>query len=192
MLWPWKKISDQIDYDCGFFKIHKRQSASPVTGKEHPFYILSTWDWVNIIALTEDGKIPLVHQYRHGSEDFSLEIPGGAMDPKDGHALEAAKRELLEETGYEAGEWHSLGKIKPNPAILDNTCHIYVALGAKKISGLNLDEAEELEVQLCGLPEIKQMILEGRMQHALVIAAFELLDLFQKAHPSLFSFKNQD
>jgi 8-oxo-dGTP pyrophosphatase MutT (NUDIX family) len=187
MLQPWKKKSDQIDYDCGFFRIHKRESASPVTGKDHPFYILSTWDWVNIIAVTDDGKIPMVYQFRHGSEDFSLEIPGGAMDRKDGNALDAAQRELLEETGYQAKEWHSLGKIQPNPAILDNTCHIYLALGAKKISELDLDEAEELEVRLCDLPEIKDMIREGQLKHALVIAAFELFDLFKKSNPRLFN-----
>jgi ADP-ribose pyrophosphatase len=186
MLQPWKKINDHIAYDCGFFQVHVQQSASPVTGKEHPFYVLNTWDWVNVIALTDDGKIPMVNQYRHGSNGFSLEIPGGAVDKADGHALEAAQRELLEETGYEAKEWHALGKIKPNPAILNNTCHIYLALCAKKVSDLDLDEAEELEVHLHDLPEIKRMIQRGQIQHALVIAAFELFDLFQKSNPNLF------
>jgi 8-oxo-dGTP pyrophosphatase MutT (NUDIX family) len=187
MLQPWKKESDRIDYDCGFFQVHVQQRISPTTGKEHSFYVLSTLDWVNIIALTDDGKIPLVYQYRHGSGDFSLEIPGGAIDKKDKHALKAAQRELLEETGYEAREWHSLGEIKPNPAILDNTCHIYLALGAKKVSNLALDETEDLEVQLHELAEIKQMIQKGRLNHALVIAAFELFDLFQKTNPRLFN-----
>jgi ADP-ribose pyrophosphatase len=186
VLQPWKKIKDHIAYDCGFFQVHVQQSASPVTGKDHPFYVLHTWDWVNVIALTDDGKIPMVYQYRHGSNDFSLEIPGGAVDKKDGDALEAAQRELLEETGYEAREWHSLGKLKPNPSILNNTCHIYLALGVKKVSDLDLDEAEELEVRLHDLPEVKKMIQEGQMQHALVVAAFELFDLFQKSNPRLF------
>jgi ADP-ribose pyrophosphatase len=186
MIQPWKRKSDHVAYDCGFFQVHVRQSASPVTGKEHPFYVLHTWDWVNVIALTQDGKIPMVYQYRHGSNELSLEIPGGAVDHKDGHALEAAKRELLEETGYEAKEWHSLGKLKPNPAILDNTCHIYLAMGAEKVSELDLDEAEELEVRLHDLVEVKQMIQQGQMQHALVVAAFELFDLFQKSNPGIF------
>jgi 8-oxo-dGTP pyrophosphatase MutT (NUDIX family) len=183
---PWKVKSDKIDYNNGFFEVHVRQSVSPITGKEHPFYILSTRDWVNIIALTDDGKIPMVYQYRHGSGEMSLEIPGGAVDKEDGHALEGAKRELLEETGYEAREWHSLGQIRPNPAILDNTCHIYLALGAIKVSDLDLDEAEELEVRLHDLPEVKQMIQQGKLQHALVIAAFQLFDLFQKSNPQVF------
>jgi ADP-ribose pyrophosphatase len=186
MIQPWEQKNDHIAYDCGFFQVHVQQSASPVTGKEHPFYVLHTWDWVNVIALTDDGKIPMVYQYRHGSNDFSLEIPGGAVDKKDGDASAAARRELLEETGYEAREWHSLGKLKPNPAILNNTCHIYLALGAKKVSDLDLDEAEELEVRLHELPEVKQMIQKGGIQHALVIAAFELFDLFQKSNPHLF------
>ncbi len=186
MIQPWKMNGDKVAYDCGFFQVHVQQSASPVTGKEHPFYVLSTWDWVNVIAFTDDGKIPMVYQFRHGSGDFSLEIPGGAVDQKDGDALDAGKRELLEETGYEAREWHSLGKIHPNPAILNNTCHIYLALGAKKVSELDLDEAEELEVRLHDLAEVKQLIQQGKLQHALVIAAFQLLDLFQKSNPRLF------
>lgn len=180
MIEPWKKNSDRVDYDCGFFQVHVQKSASPVTGKEHPFYVLSTWDWVNIIAVTEDGKIPMVYQYRHGSQQLSLEIPGGAVDPKDGDALEGAKRELLEETGYEAKEWHDIGKIHPNPAILNNTCHIFLALNARKTSELDLDEAEELEVRLHDLTEIEGMIRSGQLRHALVIAAFQMYSLFRK------------
>ena len=180
MIQPWKKNSDKVAYDCGFFQVHVQQSSSPVTGKEHPFYVLSTWDWVNIIAITDDGKIPMVYQYRHGSEDFSLEVPGGAVDRRDGDPLEGAKRELLEETGYKAREWVNLGKLRPNPAILNNFCHIYLALGAEKVAELDLDEAEELEVRLYTLTEIEDMIRQGKLQHALVIAAFQLLALHQK------------
>ncbi len=180
MIQPWKKKGEKVDYDCGFFQVTVKNSASPVTGKEHPFYVLNTWDWVNVIAITDDGKIPMVNQYRHGSEAFSLEIPGGAVDRNDGHALEGAKRELLEETGYEAREWVELGKIRPNPAILNNTCHIYLAKGAKKVADLDLDEAEELEVQLHTLAEIEAMIRQGQLTHALVIAAFQLYALHVK------------
>ena len=183
MIQPWKKLGQKLDYDCGYFQVHIRRSASPVTGKEHPFYILSTPHWANIIAVTREKKVLFVSQYRHGTEEICLEIPGGAVDKKDGDPEVAARRELLEETGYEAGEWHCIGQIQPNPAILDNTCFIYLALDARPVASLKLDEAEELEVSFYDLEKVPGMIREGKMKHALVIAAFHFLELFRQDHP---------
>ena len=183
MIEPWKILGEKVDYDCGYFKVLIRQSASPVTGVEHPFYILTTHSWVNIVALTPERKVLFVNQYRHGTKEFSLEIPGGAVDQKDPKPLEAAKRELLEETGHEAAEWHLIGASHPNPAILDNTCFLYLALGARKVADLKLDEAEELEVLEFGLEEVGPMIRAGKIRHALVISAFYYLDLFMKENP---------
>lgn len=179
MIKPWKKNKDRIDYDCGFFQVHVHQSASPITGKEHPFFVLSTRDWINIVALTKDRKVLMVSQYRHGSGEVSLEIPGGAVDPGE-PPLEAAKRELREETGYESTRWHLLGSARPNPAILSNRCHIYLALDAEKTAELDLDEAEELEVGLYNMEEIPEMIRDGKISHSLVIGAFYFHQLFEK------------
>ena len=180
MIKNWKKHGQKVDYDCGFFQVQVHRNSSPVTGKKHPFYVLSTRDWVNVIALTPGKKVLMVSQYRHGSGKISLEIPGGAVDRKDSSPLAAAKRELLEETGYEASQWHALGQIHPNPAILNNTCYLFLALGAKQVSELKLDEAEELEVSLHPIKDISGFIRKGRIRHALVVAAFHLFDLFSK------------
>ncbi len=186
MIKPWKKLEEKTAYDCGFFKILTQQSASPTTGKTHPFYVLSTRSWTNVVAITEDNKVVLVSQFRHGTREISLEIPGGALDPGDKMPEQAARRELLEETGHEAPEWHLLGVVRPNPAILDNTCHFFLALGAKQTSALKLDEAEELEVRKVDLKEIPEMIRDGRIQHALVVAAFHYLDLYRQENPGKF------
>lgn len=179
MIQPWEKKKEWVDYDCGFFQVQVQRSASPMTGKEHPFYVLKTRDWINVVALTRDHKVLMVSQYRHGSGEISLEIPGGAVD-KNEPPLEAAKRELREETGYAAKEWHSLGSVRPNPAILSNTCHLYLALNAEPVGELDLDEAEELEVSLHPVEEIPRMIRDGRIQHALVVAAFYFYEVFKK------------
>jgi 8-oxo-dGTP pyrophosphatase MutT (NUDIX family) len=182
MIHPWKKNRQKVDYDCGFFQVNVHHSASPLTGKEHPFYVLSTRNWTNVVALTPENKLLMVTQYRHGSEALSLEIPGGAVDPKE-KPLEAAKRELREETGHEAAEWHLLGEVRPNPAILDNHCYLYLALGAHSVGELKLDEAEELEVSFHDLSEVPQLIQNGEVHHSLVLAAFHLLDLFKAKNP---------
>lgn len=186
MIQPWKKNSDETAYDCGFFQVHVQRSSSPLTGKEHPFYILSTHDWINIVALTEDQKVLMVSQYRHGTQEMSLETPGGAVDSSDEDPMEAAKRELLEETGHQASAWFPLGKLRPNPAILNNYCHFYLALGARRVAELELDEAEELEVVSYNLKEVEKLIQEGGIQHALVVAAFQLFELFKKENPEKF------
>lgn len=182
MIHPWRKNRQKLDYDCGFFQVNIHHSASPVTGKEHPFYVLSTRDWTNIVAVTPKRKVLMVTQFRHGSAGLSLEIPGGAVD-KGEEPLKAAQRELREETGYEAAEWHLLGGLRPNPAILDNHCHFYLALGVERVGDLRLDEAEELEVSLHELSEVPGMIRRGQIQHSLVVAAFHLFELFQKENP---------
>jgi 8-oxo-dGTP pyrophosphatase MutT (NUDIX family) len=125
----------------------------------------------------------MVSQYRHGTGQVSLEIPGGAVDERDASPLDAAKRELREETGHEADEWFSLGTIHPNPAILDNACHLFLALGARKVGDLRLDEAEEVEVSLHPLGEVREMARVGKIRHALVVAAFHLLDLHLERNP---------
>lgn len=183
MIQPWKKHGEKVDYDCGFFRVLKQESSSPLTGKRHPFYVLSTRPWTNVVALTPEGQVVMVSQFRHGSQEVGLEIPGGAVDPKDASPLEAAKRELKEETGHEADEWMALGDIHPNPAILDNVCHLFLALGARKVSGLKLDEAEEVEVSLHPLKEVREKVRAGVVRHALVVAAFHLFDLYAERNP---------
>jgi ADP-ribose pyrophosphatase len=182
MIQPWKKHEQKIDYDCGFFQVQVHQSSSPITGKKHPFYVLTTRNWANVIAITPEKKVLLVSQYRHGTGQVSLETPGGAVD-KEEPPMEAARRELLEETGYESAEWHTLGQVHPNPAILNNTCFFFLALGARKVADLKLDEAEELEVGLYDLQGISALIRNGEIQHALVVAAFQFLQLFRDQNP---------
>ena len=183
MIEPWKKIAEKVEYVCRIFQVLSRQSASPISGEKHPYYVISTQNWVNVIALTEDKKVLLVTQFRHGTEKVSLEIPGGAVDAADPSPLEAAKRELLEETGHAADHWHFLGQVQPNPAILNNLCYFFLATGARPVAELKLDESEELEVSQRDLKEIPEMIRSGKIQHALVVAAFQFFELFRKVNP---------
>lgn len=168
---PWKLLERTPLGDFKVFRLRKDTTLSPRTGQSHDFYILEGGDWVNVIALTEDGQAILVRQWRAGTERETLEIPGGAVDPGDASPLEAAKRELREETGYEAPRWTLLGVVDPNPAIQANACSTFLAEGCVKVGEVTPDAGEDIRVELHDPRTLGALVREGRIRHALVVAA---------------------
>src|SRR5208283_3098249 len=106
--------------DFRIFTVRADRKISPRTQREHDFLVIDSINWVNVIAVTPDGRLVMVEQYRHGSNTVELEIPGGMMDAKDASPEAAALRELREETGYEGEKARVIGKVWPNPAIMSN------------------------------------------------------------------------
>ncbi len=175
----WQKISSQPQYQCNIFSIRKDRSRSPNSGREHDFDVLESCDWINIIALTEQDDLVLIRQYRHGTEEITTEIPGGMVEPGE-EPLAAAKRELAEETGYQADDWQQLGLVEPNPAFQNNTTYTFLARNACQTSLAQPDENEEIEVVIRPLSEIWSLIDQGIVKHALVLCAFFHLVRAQK------------
>ncbi len=171
MAQPWTFLYSKIIYACRIFTLKTEGYRSPRTGKEHDFYLLDSSDWVNVIPLTADGRVILVKQFRMGTKDFSLEIPGGMLDEGDDPAG-AAVRELLEETGYAGEEPVLLGVVHPNPAIHTNRCYTYLIKNAGLKTSPRQDSTEDIEVQSAPLGDIPHLIQEKKITHALVIAAF--------------------
>lgn len=141
-------------------------------GATHDFYVLEAPAWVNVVPIADDGRIVMVRQFRHGIGQVTLEIPGGMVDAHDADPGAAARRELLEETGYEAGRVEPVGVISPNPAIQSNLCHSFVATELVLRGAPAHDGTEETEVVLVPLRQIPQMIRSGAICHALVVVAF--------------------
>ena len=133
------------------------------------YYVLEYPDWVNVIAITKDGQFIIERQYRHGLGVNSIELPCGVME-KGETPLEAAQRELLEETGYGNGKWSKLMTIAPNPGSMSNLTHCFLAVGVEKISEQSLDATEELTVHLMSEDEIKSLLENDQIYQALMVA----------------------
>ncbi|MFH0787132.1 MAG: NUDIX hydrolase, partial [Pseudomonadota bacterium] len=158
------------------FSIREDRYQLPRIDRVAPFYILESNDWVNVIPLTDAGEVVLIRQFRFGTEEVTLEIPGGIVEP--GHTpLEAARNELLEETGFKSDQWEYLGFVHPNPAFLTNRCHSFLARGVEKVAEIRQEESEEIEVSLVPYEEIKDLIKQQSITHSLVICAFHLVEL---------------
>jgi ADP-ribose pyrophosphatase len=175
MIKPWHILSSKVDADYKIFKIRTDEAVCPRTNRTGEFYTLQSNDWVNIVSITEDQKVVMIRQYRHGSRKVTLEIPGGLVE--EASPAEAAKRELLEETGYAGKSVSLLGSTNPNPAIFDNTCYTYLVEHAQEVQEVTLDAHEDIEVELVPLIRIPQLLKEGTINHALVIVAFHFFFL---------------
>jgi 8-oxo-dGTP pyrophosphatase MutT (NUDIX family) len=175
----WRTLNSERVYTTPIFDLHRRRSAHPRRG-ERDFYVLEAPSWVNIIPLTRAREVVMVRQYRHGISDFTLEIPGGMVDPEDPTPAEAARREMVEETGYDAEIVVPLGRVNPNPAIQPNFCYSFFAPNVREIGRphANPDGSEETEVVVVPLDEIKELIASGKISHALVIAAFSFFHVY--------------
>lgn len=145
----------------------------PDKGVTHRFFTLTSPDWINIVAVTEEGKIIMVRQHRLGTDEITLETPGGLVEGNEAPE-DTARRELREETGYEAGEIHLLKKLTNNPAIFNNYIYYYFASNCKKIHEQHLDAAEDIEVSICSRDEIMDMIRKGQINHTIIISALYL------------------
>jgi 8-oxo-dGTP pyrophosphatase MutT (NUDIX family) len=171
MIVPWEKLKSFKRGDYRVFRVREDIARSPESGSEHSFFVVEANDWMNVIPVTEDGRILCVRQYRHGTEEISLEIPGGIID--DGESpIASARRELLEETGYEAAEIVEIGVVAPNPAIQNNRCYTFLATNVRHVGEQRLDATEDIDVVLIDQEDVPARIADGTISHALVVAAF--------------------
>lgn len=173
----WEKTGTEYLGDFRIFRIRADSSRSPRTGVIHRFFVLESPDWVNVIPLTPEGNVVMIRQFRHGTEDVTLEVPGGMVDAEDGDPSVSAARELREETGYEAGDIVHLGSVAPNPAFLNNRCHSYLARDVRRVTEPRLDGAEDIAFEEIPLADIPALIRSGAITHSLTITAFFYLNL---------------
>ncbi len=142
-----------------------------------PYYVLEYSDWVNIVPITTNNEIIMIKQYRHGMKDTILELPCGSVEADDKSPLEAAKRELLEETGYGSDNFIQLCKLSPNPANHSNMAYCFLTLDAVLKQDQILDDTEQIEVVKYSFKEIKSLLNNNKIYQPLHVSSlFYTLD----------------
>lgn len=166
----WETLRQDPVADCRVFRVGRKTCRHPVRQREQDFFVIDSPDWVHVVARTTTGEIVLVNQFRFGTEEFSLEVPGGIMEPGE-EPVTAALRELREETGFGGGEARLAARIRPNSAIQSNSCHLVVIEGVKPLSAVDWDEHEEIQTVLLPVEEVYRLARTGGITHALSLTA---------------------
>jgi 8-oxo-dGTP pyrophosphatase MutT (NUDIX family) len=136
-----------------------------------PWYVLEYPDWVAAVVLTDDDRLVMVRQWRHGARAWTLELPAGIIDPTDADPVAAARRETLEETGHEAGEWRHLYAGYGNPAIQNNRLHLVLGTGARAVAETRPDPGERLSVELVPVADVLAGIGQSMIGQSMHVGA---------------------
>jgi ADP-ribose pyrophosphatase len=169
----WEKISSEPGPDLKLFRARFDFMKNPRNGKTERMIVLEGNDSANVIAITPQQEMLFVRQYRFGIEDYTVELPGGIVDNGEDHGA-AARRELIEETGFSSSKWQYLGKVPSNPVFMDNWIHHWVALDVEETGDIKLDDGEEVELLRIPVSEVRrkmteEFFLHPHTVHALVI-----------------------
>ncbi len=166
----WQRTGSRSGEDCRIFRVRWDHYRFLPQGDQGEFVVLEAPDWVNVVAVTPQQEVVLVRQFRHGVEQSTLEVPGGMIDPGES-PLQAGVRELEEETGYVGQGAEVLGYVWPNPAFLNNRCYTVLVHQAQPRGTLRPDRFEHLEVELVPAQQIPQLLAQGAIRNAMVVAA---------------------
>lgn len=169
----WQRLGSREVAKTRIFSVESVDFQHPKRAKPQDFFVINAPDWVNVVAVTPDGRIVLVRQFRYGTNDFSVEIPGGVIDLGE-DPIAAGVRELQEETGYVGTGARLLGTVRPNPAMQSNRCHLVLVENARQSADLEWDPDEEFEIMATPVDEVYQLAYRGGITHAMVLDALLL------------------
>lgn len=162
----WKTINSNYIIQRPWATLRVDKLEMPNGNIKEEYYVLEYPTWVNMVALTEDNEIIFVKQYRHGAGQIMVELPAGVVEENEDPEI-AARRELLEETGYAFDQITYVCELFANPATSGNITYTYLLTGGRKVQEQDLDPSEDIEVVLMDLEEAKQFLFENKIGQAL-------------------------
>jgi len=166
----WKVLHSEYLFREPWFTA-RRDTVELPNGNQIPsYYILEYPEWVNVIAITKEGKFVFVRQYRHGLKDVFYELCAGVCEKEDVSPLQSAQRELLEETGYGNGTWKEYMVISANPSTMTNLAHCFLAIDVEPVAAQKLEETEDLSVHILSIEEVKELLATDQIKQSLMAA----------------------
>ena len=168
----WQILKSVEIFKNPYFRLRSDRCLLPDKREMPDYYVMEFTDWVNVVPVTHDGKIVLIKQYRHATQEVCIEVPGGSIDPgSTEEPMAAGLRELKEETGYVPEDIRLVGKHYPNPATQNNAMHTFIAFGCQKEQEQELDAFEDIEVITCTVAETLQLAFDGKIMHSIILAS---------------------
>jgi len=171
---PWQVLSAKLLMDRSPWLRLIEQDVRLANGRVIEGYLLAeTREYAEAFALTDEGRVPLVRQYKHGIGKLSYDIPAGYLDAGE-EPLDCARRELLEETGYAAEDWQHLSSLVLDTNRGPARAHLFLARGARLVAAPRLDDTEDLATQMHTPAELLAMVRSGEVNAIASVACIML------------------
>ena len=167
---PWHVLDSSVILERKWLRVRQERIGLPHGGEIDEFHVIEAPDWAAALAITESGHLVVVEQYRHGLGGLSRELPAGVVDAGE-TPLQAARRELLEATGYQADEWLPLLSTATETSRHTNRGHFFFAKSARRVGEATPGADENIRVVLVSPEELLTSVEAGGIAHGLHVAA---------------------
>jgi 8-oxo-dGTP pyrophosphatase MutT (NUDIX family) len=169
----WERLGSERLLETPYFALRSDRLRLPGGAIKDPYYVVERPDAAIIFPLTRKGEVVLVRQYRPPLGRMELGLPAGLVEEGEGPEA-AARRELLEETGYSGGEWEPLGSLASSPSLKDNWAYLFLARGVEKTATPDPDEHELVEVVRVPVEDLRDLVHSGKIVSSSGVAAVML------------------
>ena len=169
----WERLDSEKLLETPYFALRSDRLRLPGGAIKDPYYVVERPDAAIIFPLTDGGDVVLVRQYRPPLDRMELGLPAGLVERGE-EPEAAARRELLEETGYSGGEWEPLGSLASSPSLKDNWAYLFLARCVQETAPPDPDEHELVETVKAPAAELRALIQDGQIVSSSGVAAVML------------------